>query len=169
MRRFAVIASALLMTLSACAPQVSSEGQTGGVTAGTVSTFNQFNFAPERKQRHLTDADKKNLVRVFRPLASHFPIVDIKAPGDGEAQGYAAELMDAFNGIGIKVARVGFIIPRSANAYGMAVVVRDLNYAPPAAEEFAEAMVSAGFQVQGGNDAGLADDKFYLCIGSLPQ
>lgn len=167
MTRIAVTAFALC-ALCACAPTISSQGQSGGVTAGSVGTINQYNFAPERRVRHVTNIDKTNLHRVFGPLVSMFPALDIKAPGDGEAQGYAAEFMDTFNGIGIKVERVGFIIPTGAGSLGLGVIVRDLNHPPPDAERFAEAMVAAGFQVKGGVDAGLAPDKFYFVVGSAP-
>jgi len=67
-----------------------------------------------KPDRHLSDDDKKRLEAIFTPLKTEYPTLSINAPGDGEAQGYAKELADEFNSIGIKVDRVGIVFPTSA-------------------------------------------------------
>jgi hypothetical protein len=116
--------------------------------------------------RHLTENDKQQLIRAFTPIKDQFPELQISAPGDGEAQGYAKELAATFNDqIGIKVARVGFVIATSPTLANLSVAVKSLDKVPPKAELFAKTMIDAGFTIVGSTFDALADDQFVLVVG----
>jgi hypothetical protein len=119
--------------------------------------------------RHLNDTERQNLIRVFTPLKGEFQTLVINAP-EGEPQGYAKDFMDIFNSIGISVPRIGLVFATSASlnngaAVPLQVAVKDNKKAiPPAAEKFAEALVVAGFSVEGGSLDNLGDDQFALIV-----
>lgn len=114
--------------------------------------------------RHLTDDDRKHLDETFNPIKADFPNLAVFAPADGEAQGYAKELADEFNKIGIKVGRIAIIFPTSARSFPLLVAYKDGAHIPPKAEKFAEAMERAGFKVQGGTLDTLGGDGFALIV-----
>jgi hypothetical protein len=114
--------------------------------------------------RHLTDDDKRNLTRVFTPLKSEFPSLEISAP-QGESQAFAREFMTIFNDIGIKVPRVGLVFIISAEASGLQVAFRDSAKVPEKAERFAKAMIESGFPVIGTQMDTLGEDQFILIVG----
>jgi hypothetical protein len=125
----------------------------------------QITALQPKPDRHLTDDDKQRLENVFTPLKTDFPTLAIDAPSDGEAQGFAKELADEFNKIGIQVGRVSIVFPMSASHSPLQVAVKDLKKVPPKAEAFAEAMVRAGFPVQGATLESLGDESNALIVG----
>ncbi|HEU5047053.1 MAG TPA: hypothetical protein VFT64_04335 [Rickettsiales bacterium] len=122
------------------------------------------NLLIPKPPRHLTDVEKTCL--------SHSPVVDtlktlkISAPSDGEAQSYASEFMEMFNTIGIKVDRVGFIIPTSVESYGVMIAVHDLKAVPPLANTLAESLQNCGIDVKGSIMTTLGNNDFQLVIGT---
>jgi hypothetical protein len=136
-----------------------SIGQSGGITAGTVN----LQGMPER---HLSDLDKQNIARVFKPLNSVFPVIQVKAVPDAEPQEYAHELISALKDAGVKTSDdAGIIFPANGNAVGLSIAVNDLTKIPPLAEQFAEALNAAGIHVVGGRAQMPADD-FWFVVGS---
>jgi hypothetical protein len=116
----------------------------------------------ERQERHLSDADKDDLLRVFKPLVSALPELRISA-SEGEPQEYAREFMNFFNDvIGIKVARVGLLFRTSARSAPIQVVVKDPTHPPAKAVLFLQSLSNAGFHVQSGILETLGDDEFIL-------
>jgi hypothetical protein len=120
------------------------------------------------KPRHVSQAEKQALIQAFTPLVAILSEIKISAPGDGEAQGYAKEFQNIFNDLGIKVDRVGLIIPTSVMSAGIQIVVKDLNKVPDKANKFYQAMIVAGFRPVGGLLDVLGDDEFQLVIASKP-
>jgi hypothetical protein len=121
-----------------------------------------------RTPRHLSEKEKQALISAFAPLAAEFTELAISAPGDGEAQAYAKEFAATFNQIGIRVGRIGFIIPTSAGSEGVQIVVRNANNPPAKAIKFQQAMLSAGIKAIGGTMDTLSDDAFVFVVATKP-
>jgi hypothetical protein len=115
--------------------------------------------------RHLTEDEKQNLERAFSTITGDYPTLTVSAPSDGEAQGYARELMIFFNSMGMHVDRVGFVIATNPDAAPLQIVIKNSNKVPPKAERFAKAMVEAKFQIVGGVFDAVGDDEFALIVG----
>lgn len=119
--------------------------------------------------RVLTDEQKQKLKANFAPLKSIFKTLQISAPmDDGEAQAYARQFADFFNGIGIIVPRVGNLIPTSApdNGPKLAVLVKNTHQVPENANILAKAFLDSGFKISGGTLDTLAPQDFvFLVIG----
>ena len=114
----------------------------------------------------MTPADKVKPAQAFANIKADYPTLTISAPGDGEAQGFAKELMDCFNEIGMHVDRVGFVISTSAASAPLQVVIKNFKKVPQKAETFARAMNQAGLLVTGGLLDGVADDEFVLVVNT---
>ena len=123
-----------------------------------------------KQPRHLTETQRQNITRIFTSLAHDFPELMIGAPGDPEAQAYAKEFADAFNAIGIKVARVGFLIQTSNPTpnSGLQIVIKNFNHVPSNANVFFKGMLDSGIKVVGGTLDTLSDDQFELVVASIP-
>jgi hypothetical protein len=130
-----------------------------------VSQATAIESLKPKPARHLTDDAKRRLERAFSPIKGDYPTLTISAPSDGEAQGFARELMVFFNGIGIHVDRVGLVIATNPDAAPLQIVFSNSNKVPPKAEQFAKAMVEAKFQVVGGSFDAVGDDDFVLIVG----
>jgi hypothetical protein len=132
-----------------------------------VSQDSEIQKLKPKPPRHLSEQDKARLTEAFSKIKGDYPTLAISAPGDGEAQGFAHELMTTFDGLGIHVDRVGFVIATSAANPPLQVVVKDISKVPPKAERFAEAMIEAGFPVKGGVFDTLGEDQFALIVASV--
>jgi hypothetical protein len=116
--------------------------------------------------RHLTGDDKTRLGAAFSKIKVDYPTLSISAPSEGEAQGFAHELMTFFNGIGIRVDRVGILVALTAETAPLQILIKDFSKVPPKAEQFARAMVEANFPVIGGKIESIGDDEFILVVAS---
>jgi hypothetical protein len=122
------------------------------------------------KPRHLSAAERERLTAAFRQSKSAFPKITVGfAAGDGEAGGYARELVDEFRHEGFKVAGPRLIFVQSANSGGLMVVVRDVYHPPPSAEMFAERLAEAHMNFRVGNMETLGADDFMFVVGSRPE
>jgi hypothetical protein len=114
--------------------------------------------------RRLTEDDKARLRAAFATIKADYPTLAISAPGDGEAQGFAKELMGFFNDLGMHVDRIGFIYPTSADTAPLQVAIKDMKKVPPKADRFAQAMVEARLPVIGAILDTLPEDQFVLVV-----
>jgi hypothetical protein len=114
--------------------------------------------------RHLTEEDKARLRAAFAMIKVDYPTLAISAPGDGEPQGFARELMAFFNDMGMHVDRVGFVYPTSAESSPLQVAIKDFAKIPPKADRFVQAMLEARFQVTGAILDTLPEDQFVLVV-----
>jgi hypothetical protein len=118
-----------------------------------------------KPDRHLTDDDKRRLEAAFAPVKDQFPTLQLGAPTEGEAMGYANEFLDEFKIIGIQVPRVTVVFATKAGVAPLQIVIKDMTKVPPKAELFAETMAKAGFQIVGGKMDTLSEDEFVLVVG----
>lgn len=155
---------------ASAAPVTNSIGSVTG-NNGIVTQGQQGDntlIIPKPPSRHLTEEIGQRMDRIFKPLIPIFPELIIKAPGMAEPNGYARDFMSVFNVIGIKVLRVGLVLPGGTDSVGLMIVVKDPNNPPEAARKFKAAMTEAGFPTRYGVDDAMPEGVFWFVVGENP-